>query len=183
MVRIISGECKGRLLSTLKGRAVRPTSDRAKETLFNIIGDRIPGCRFLDLFSGTGNIGLEAASRGAAEVVLVESNPKALNVLQENVEKCDLGDKVKILNVDSGKCLAGFVSTNQSFDLVFMDPPYRDLKAYNLIREIVDKGLLENKGVVIAEHDRHHSLPEAYGKLVLVREKRVGDTIFSFFGG
>lgn len=183
MVRIISGECKGRKLSSLKGTRVRPTSDRAKETLFNIIADRIPGCSFLDLFAGTGSVGLEAASRGADHVVMVESDRRVLKVLEENIEKCGLGGKVRVLLRDSGICLRVLSSEQLRFDLIFMDPPYRDRGAYGLVQQIEKGGLLKTGGWVIAEHDRRLELPPAYECLVVIRRKRVGDTVFSFYGG
>jgi 16S rRNA (guanine(966)-N(2))-methyltransferase RsmD len=183
VVRIISGECKGRRLKTLKGSTVRPTSDRAKETLFNLLTDRVPGCRFLDLFSGTGSIGLEAASRGAEQVLLVESNAAVLKLLDENVEHCHVSDRVTIHKGDARESLRLFSLQEQTFDLVFLDPPYNDHSAYGLIQEIGERGLLNEDGWVIVEHDRHHKLPDAYGKLLRVRSRRVGDTVFSFYGG
>jgi 16S rRNA (guanine(966)-N(2))-methyltransferase RsmD len=183
VIRIISGECKGRRLKTLKGSTVRPTSDRAKETLFNLLTDRVPGCRFLDLFSGTGSIGLEAASRGAEQVLLVEYNAAVLKLLDENVEHCHVSDRVTIHKGDARESLRLFSLQEQTFDLVFLDPPYNDHSAYGLIQEIGERGLLNEDGWVIVEHDRHHKLPDAYGKLLRVRSRRVGDTVFSFYGG
>jgi 16S rRNA (guanine966-N2)-methyltransferase len=183
VVRIISGEQKGRRLSTLKGRSVRPTSDRAKETLFDILSDRVEGSRFLDLFAGTGSVGLEAASRDAEQVFLVESDPRALKILQKNIDWCGLMDKVTVFRTDAKKSLSRLASDRQTFSLIFLDPPYHDRLAYALISEVGEKGLLEDGGMVIAEHDRHHSLPEVYGTLSLVRTRQVGDTLFSFYGG
>ncbi len=183
MVRIISGECKGRRLRVPKGRAVRPTSDRAKETLFDILGDRIQGCRFLDLYSGTGSVGLEAASRGAAAVVLVESDTQAWRTIGENLDHCGLQDKCDLWRSDAADCLGRLASEERRFDLIFLDPPYRQPSAYGLIEAIDEKGLLNPEGWVIAEHDRHCPLPEGYGRLLRVRTRRVGDTVFSFYGG
>lgn len=168
---------------TLKGRDVRPTSDRAKETLLSILSDRIRGCRFLDLFSGSGSIGLEAASRGAKEVLMVESDPAALKILQENVRKCALGARTLVLASDSRDAVIALSSDHQRFELVFLDPPYIDHSAYEVIREIGERRLLEDGGWVIAEHDRRHGLAESFGGLELMRRKKVGDTVFSFYGG
>ncbi len=183
MVRIISGEQKGRRLSTLKGRNLRPTSDRAKETLFDILSDRVEGSRFLDLFAGTGSVGLEAASRGAEQVFLVESDPGALQILQKNIDQCGLKERVTVFRMDAKRSLSRLVSDRQTFSLIFLDPPYHDRLAYELISEVGEKGLLEDGGRVIAEHDRHHSLAEVYGTLSLERTRQVGDTLFSFYGG
>jgi 16S rRNA (guanine(966)-N(2))-methyltransferase RsmD len=165
-----------------QGRAVRPTSDRAKETLFDILGDRIRGCRFLDLYSGTGSVGLEAASRGAAAVLLVESQREAWRVILENVEQCGLQDKCLLWRIEAADCLEQLVSEEKTFDFIFLDPPYRQASAYGLIEAIGEKGLLNPEGWVIAEHDRHCPLPEGYGSLIRVRTRRVGESVFSFYG-
>lgn len=183
MVRIISGECKGRRLRTLKGSAVRPTSDRAKQTLFDILRDRINGCRFLDLFSGSGSIGLEAVSRGAGEVFMIESSPMAMKILKENAALCGFADRISVYRTDCREWLHRSSVDKQTFDLIFLDPPYRDHSAYELIELIGEKGLLRKGGLAIAEHDRRHPLPESFGKLRLLRARRVGDTVFSFYGG
>lgn len=183
MVRIIAGVSRGRRLSTLKGRAVRPTSDRAKETLFNILGNRIQGCRFLDLFSGTGNVGLEAASRGAEAVVMVESDPAAVKVIHANCARSGLEERVRVLGQDCRRALSILSAEKEAFDLVFLDPPYGDLSAYDVLGGVAEKALLNRGGMAIAEHDRHALLPGAFGGLLRVRQKKVGDTVFSFYGG
>ena len=182
MVRIISGECRGRKLASLKGRQLRPTSDRAKETLFDMLQARIKGARFLDLFAGTGSIGLEAASRGAAEAVLAESDPEALKIIEANIVHCGLSHRVRVCGHDYQSCLARFETNHEAFDLIFLDPPYDDASAYLLIQPVWEKGLLKKGGLVIAEHDRRLPLPPCYGALVLLRSRRVGDTVFSFYG-
>ncbi|NOY53834.1 MAG: 16S rRNA (guanine(966)-N(2))-methyltransferase RsmD, partial [Deltaproteobacteria bacterium] len=161
--------------------SVRPTSDRAKETLFNIFGDRVRGGVFLDLFSGSGSIGLEAASRGASEVVLVEKDPATFALLCENLARCGLDDRVTALRLDGAESLDLFREQGRSFDVIFLDPPYRDPEAYGLISLLDREGLLAAEGVLVAEHDRRRLLPEQEGSLVRVRQKRVGDTIFSFY--
>jgi len=182
VVRIISGYCKGRKLSALKGNTVRPTSDRAKQTLFDMLRDRVPGCRFLDLFSGTGSIGLEAASRGAGEVIMIESGSDALKILKENTALCGFGNKVSVHGKDCKAWLRRSSMDQETFDLIFLDPPYRDHSAYALIEVIGEQGMLRKDGLVIAEHDRRRPLPECFGKLRLLRAKRVKDTVFSFYG-
>ncbi len=181
MVRIISGECRGRRLKTPEGRSVRPTSDRAKETLFNILGDRVRGAAFLDLFAGSGGVGLEAASRGAAEVVLVEGEASIFAFLRENIDHCRLGEKVTALCIDGAKSLDLFLKQGKSFDVIFLDPPYEDQASYQLIPFIGREGLLAARGLLVAEHDCRRLLPEECGSLVQVRQKRVGDTVFSFY--
>ncbi|MDX1763043.1 MAG: 16S rRNA (guanine(966)-N(2))-methyltransferase RsmD [bacterium] len=182
MVRIISGECKGRKLRSLKGRKVRPTSDRAKETLFDMLQTRIKGAKFLDLFAGTGSVGLEAASRGASEAVLVESDPEALKVIYGNIVQCRLSRRVRVCGHDYKSCLAELERNREAFDLVFLDPPYDNESAYPVIQSVWETGLLRERGLVIAEHDRRLTLPPSYGALVFSRSRQVGDTVFSFYG-
>jgi 16S rRNA (guanine(966)-N(2))-methyltransferase RsmD len=182
MVRIISGECRGRRLKTLSGKQLRPTSDRAKETLFDILQDRIVGCSFLDLFAGTGSMGLEAASRGAKEVVLVESHPEALELIAGNIRRCGLEKRVKVYGFDSGNSVERLKTLHNAFDIVFLDPPYGKRSAYRTVQSICDAGLLAKEGWVIAEHERRLALPPEFGTLMLKRARRVGDTVFSFYG-
>ncbi len=182
MVRIISGVDKGRRLKVPAGLRVRPTSDRAKESLFNMVRTRIEGCRFLDLFSGTGSVGLEAASRGAEKVFFVESDPGVIRILNENIRRCGVSDRVRVMTMSSRRCVAHLASRGELFDLIFLDPPYRDDAAYDLIRQVQGVGLLSPGGLLIAEHDRHDVLPGHYGMLRKVRRKQVGDTVFSFYG-
>lgn len=183
VVRIISGESRGRRLKTPQGWGVRPTSDRAKETLFNVLAGRVRGAVFLDLFAGSGSVGLEAASRGAAEVFLVEGDAATFKLICANIDLCRLGEKVTALCRDGAKSLDLFLKRGKFFDVIFLDPPYQDPAAYDLIPLIDRRGLLSAGGLLIAEHDRRRLLPEQYGSLVQVRQKRVGDTVFSFYQG
>jgi len=181
VVRIISGEFRGRKLKTPKGNRVRPTSDRAKETLFNLLGDRVEGAAFLDLFAGSGSVGLEAASRGAAEVVLVEKDSAVFALVRENLALCRSSERVTALLMDGAGSLDLFREQGRSFDMIFLDPPYRDPAAYGLIQRIDREGLLAPGGMLVAEHDRRRLLPEQEGSLARVRQKRIGDTVFSFY--
>ena len=145
-MRIISGKHRGRTLKEFKGRDIRPTSDRAKEAIFNIIQFDVAGSRFLDLFSGTGGIGLEAISRGAEKVVFVDNSKESVKLLKENLaylkEKAD---------VFEGDALSYVSATKEKFDFVFLDPPYA-FDACPIVKAIGENGLLADGGRIIYEH-------------------------------
>jgi 16S rRNA (guanine966-N2)-methyltransferase len=149
-LRIIAGQHKGRRLLAPEGEEVRPTSDRAREALFNILehGDvPVEGARFLDLFSGTGAVGLEAASRGAATVLMVENSREALGIARSNIEK--LGEKGRVQVVSTDACRLG--AGREPFNIVFLDPPYRSGLAERTLEHLLDRGWIDSNGRVIVE--------------------------------
>ena len=123
-MRVIAGSARRLLLKTVEGMDTRPTTDRIKETLFNMLQPDIPGCSFLDLFSGSGAIGIEALSRGAKLAVMIENNPKALECIRENLARTKLEDRVLVMGNDVITSLRRLEGHNYRFDVVFMDPPY-----------------------------------------------------------
>ena len=123
-MRVIAGTCRSMPLKSLPGRDTRPTTDRIKETLFNMLQNEIPGCRFLDLFAGSGAIGIEALSRGAEHCVFVEQSRQAVRIIQENLAFTKLQGRAQVLTMDAASAVRSF-GTKQQFDVVFMDPPYR----------------------------------------------------------
>lgn len=178
-MRIISGAAKGRRLQTIDGIATRPTTDRIKETLFNIIAFDIPDCRFLDLFSGSGAIGLEALSRGAREAVFVESNPQCQQVIRENLAHCRLEENALLLPADAAEGLRRLSGEGRSFDIIFMDPPYRAGLTEPILQEIVAKKILDRQGYIILERSAQIPLAEVPG-LVVFREKEYRTTVLTF---
>ena len=180
MTRIITGHGKGRRLQTPGGDATRPTGARVKQTLFDILAPRLPGCRFLDAFAGSGGIGLEALSRGAARVVLVESAAPAVAVLRANADLLSgAGGTVRIFRQDALVALPALGSAGERFDVVYVDPPYASALYEPAIAAC--EALVAEDGVVVAEHFHKRSLPETIGRLARTREVRVGDHRLSFF--
>lgn len=178
-MRVISGIAKGRNLKAPRGLKTRPTTDRVKEALFNILGQTMQGSSFLDLFAGTGAIGIEALSRGAESLVLVEKGPQALRVIKENLELTGLGNNAKVINKDV--YIAMETLQSEQYDYIFMDPPY--LKEHEgKVLCIIDRlSLLKDNGIVVIERSKLDTLPLQVGRIKLYREEKYGDTVLSFY--
>jgi len=180
-VRIISGQAKGRRIAVPPGYAVRPTSDRLKEALFNILGP-LEGRTFLDLYAGTGNVGLEALSRGAAEVVFVEKIPALALALRRNIDLFNFAGRDEIIKMDVERAVIQIVRKKKRFDLIFADPPYR--KGWidkTLVLLNLYPALLAEEGELVLQHAAAEPLEIKAGMaLQLVDERRYGDTCLSF---
>ncbi|MBQ6376352.1 MAG: 16S rRNA (guanine(966)-N(2))-methyltransferase RsmD [Lachnospiraceae bacterium] len=152
-MRVIAGSARSMPLRTVKGMDVRPTTDRTKETLFNIIQFRIPGCRFLDLYAGSGSIGIEALSRGASYACFVERDRKTQKLILENLEFTKLIDRAELIRGDVSSALA-HLSGREPFDIIFMDPPFlHGLEKETLTALSRDRSLLAPGGIIIVEAD------------------------------
>lgn len=180
-MRVISGEARGIRLTALKGDNTRPTSDKVKESIYNIINPYIYDARFLDLFSGTGNMGLEAVSRGAEKAVLVEKHRPCFKIIQDNITKTRLGDRVELLKSDVYTAIKRLSSENEKFDIIFMDPPYSKDLVRPCLEGISNGNLLDDDGIIIIEHDTKDLIEDKIGNLVKYREKKYGNTMISFF--
>ncbi len=183
-MRVISGTAKGRKLKFPKvtdKKKIRPLSDFAKEALFDLLRLRIEDAKFLDLFAGTGQIGIEALSRGAQSCFFVELEKKAVVVIKENLENTELLDKAEICQMDVMKAIAMLGKSRRGFDLIFIGAPYKLPLLEPTIVEIEKSCILNDNGIVIAEHNRKQVLSEEYGFLQLVRSEHYGDTQFSFY--
>ena len=151
-MRVIAGSAKRTQLKTIPGLETRPTTDRIKETLFNMLQPQIPDCLFLDLFSGSGAIGIEALSRGAAEAVLVENNPAAVSCIKENLKAARLAQRAAVVQGDVLSVLERLKKDKrQPFDLIFMDPPYRMGWERKILEAIQDTPLISENTLIIAE--------------------------------
>ena len=149
-MRIIGGKYRGRVLAEFKGDDVRPTSDRAKEALFNILALRLPGARVLDLFAGSGQLGLEALSRGAKKAVFNDSSRDAVSVIRTNVEKTHFVDACEILSTD-WKAALRRLAGRERFELSFLDPPYAGGFLPKVLAELIEKDLLAEGGIIVCE--------------------------------
>jgi 16S rRNA (guanine966-N2)-methyltransferase len=179
-MRIISGSSKGKKLFTPKQTSLRPTSDRVKESLFNILGEEISGKAVLDLFAGTGNLGIEALSRGARRVTFVENTREAYRLIERNLLSCQMGDRSEILLKEVDRGLRLLHAKGECFDLIFMDPPYEK----GLIRKTMEilgtMKIYHEDSILVIEHNRREPLPDLSGSWSLIRQRKIGDTMISF---
>ena len=184
-MRIIAGSLRRRTLEAPAGLATRPTSDRMRETLFNVLAPRIEGAVFLDLYAGSGAVGIEAVSRGAAQVAFVERAPAALKVLRANLAQLGLTAGFRIESASVGTYLRkARVNTSMAFDVVFLDPPYDAAEEYAAALGLLGgaaAGMLAGGAVVIAEHRRKERLSECYVRLGRMRLLEQGDAALSFY--
>lgn len=185
-MRVIAGRLGRRILEAPAGMATRPTSDRLRETLFNVLAPRVEGARFLDLYAGSGAVGIEAASRGASNVVLVERADPALKILRRNLEKLGLRGEVRVESVSAAAFLRKIrpESREFAFDVVFLDPPSDAVEEYSLALSLLGGDalrLLAEDAVVIAEHRRKEVLDDRYGVLERKRVLKQGDASLSFY--
>jgi len=182
-MRVIAGSFRSRTLQAPAGLATRPTSDRLRETLFNVLAPRMQGTAFLDLYAGSGAVGIEALSRGAASVVFVEQAASAIRVLQTNLDKLGLTEGYRIV----AGSVSGYLRKARGgppFDVMFLDPPYDALNEYAATLELVGGPLTEvlaDGALVIAEHRRKDVLEDHYGQLHRTRLLKQGDAALSFY--
>ena len=171
-MRIIAGTARSLPLRSIEGRDTRPTTDRIKETLFNILQTGIEGCSFLDLFAGSGQIGLEALSRGANHAVFVENSKKACACIEENIRFTRFDARAKLLSMEASGALRT-LEGNDSFDYIFMDPPYQSWMEQEVLIYLAGSGLLKEDGVIIIEAaaDTDFSYVSGMG-LKVIREKK-----------
>jgi len=168
-------------LKSVPGSVVRPTSDRLRETLFNILSPQIEGKRLLDLCAGSGAIGIEALSRGAASVTFVESSRRAFQIICENLSHCGITEGVCVVNRDALTALKYFASRQIVFDLVYFDPPYESGLYLPVMHMLGEKGLVSVGGTVICEHHSKLDLLPAYGQLTHYRDVKQGGSTLSFY--
>ena len=176
-MRVITGTARGRRLKELQGMETRPTTDKVKESLFSIIQFDIEGRRVLDLFAGTGQLGIEALSRGAAEAVFVDRRPDAVRLVQENLALCGFTDRAR---VKSGDALA-YLKSGETFDLIFLDPPYAADLLEQALTAIASIDICREHGIIVAESAADKVLPELPAPYRLYREYRYGKIRLSVY--
>ena len=177
-MRIISGKFKGRAIDMPKG--IRPTSNKAREALFEILKERVEGSNFLDLYSGSGAIGIEAFSRGAKSVTFIDSDPKSIVTLKKNLRQLDILDKSSI-NIYKKDILRVFGELQAKFDIVFLDPPYYKDVAKNTLIALSNYAILTRNAIIVTECYKREILPEEVGLLRKIRTSFYGDTKLEFF--
>ncbi len=176
-MRITGGTGRGRTLKVPAGLKVRPTSDKVKQALFNILGERVPDAIFLDLFAGAGGIGIEALSRGAGRAVFVDGSRESLDVVKHNIEQAGFLDRAEAV---LSKVEPFLKKRSGPYDIVFLDPPYA-MEMLPLLQLLAASGLLKPDAVIIAEHFKKQTSPATAGALALYREATYGDTVLAFY--
>lgn len=179
-VRVISGSARGLKLNTPGDDRVRPTTDRVKESMFNIVQDWVYDSQVLDLFAGSGALGIEALSRGASQAVFCDNSLDSIKIIKSNIEKARMADRSQIVSGDFKRCLRDMEAKNQSFDMIFVDPPYYK----GLFEEVLDTirscKILKKDGIVIVEHDAKRPIGQVEG-LEVYKEKKYGITMLTFY--
>ncbi len=175
-MRVITGIAKGRKLDTLSGTDVRPTTDMVKEAVFSAIQFDIEGRSFLDLFAGSGQMGIEALSRGAENAVFIDSNPQAIAVIKTNLEKTGFIEQAKILKGDYNSFL---LSTDKRFDIAFLDPPYNNNILENALKAVTK--VMKEHSTIICEHPIHVGVPKGVEGFSLIKQKKYSKIIISIY--
>ncbi|WP_297991889.1 16S rRNA (guanine(966)-N(2))-methyltransferase RsmD [Anoxybacillus sp.] len=180
-MRVISGKCKGKSLQAVPGMTTRPTTDKVKEAMFNMIGPYFSGGLGLDLFGGSGGLGIEALSRGLDRVIFVDHDAKAVQTIKKNVAACRLTDQAEIYRNDAERALKAIIKRGLTFRLIFLDPPYKNKQLEALIAIIDAHQLLQKDGFIVAEHGAEVELPKQIGRLTKVKDETYGITAVSIF--
>ena len=175
-MRIITGLARGAKLKAPKGQNTRPTADRIKESLFNILSSKIYDKEVLDIFSGTGNLALESLSRGAKSAVMVDSSAESISVIKFNAQHTRLIDKAEILKADVFVALKKLYLNNRKFDIVFCDPPYHKDLCLKVLETLKLYPILNSQGILVMEHAIEDVLPESHDNFSLLRRQKYGST-------
>lgn len=181
-MRIVAGTYGGRRLVAPKGRGVRPTLEKVREAIFDSLGPRFDGARVLDLFAGSGAMGFEALSRGAANVVFVDSGERSLDAVRENARVLGVTpESMTVLLMTADNAIRRLASDRRSFDVVFVDPPYESGLYEQVMLALSMSGLIAPGGVAVVEHARRFAVDPVYGPLIMKKDRQYGDTGVAYF--
>ena len=180
-MRVISGKVRGLKLNTPKNQDVRPTTDRVKENLFNMISSYIMDSNILDLFAGTGSLGIECLSRGAKNCVFVDISKESISIVKSNIKKARVENESLVLNLDFKDAVSRLQSQKNKFDVIFMDPPYYKEMFVDALEKIDNANLLDEDGIIVVEHDTKDILPDKVNRLEKTKDKKYGNTTLTFY--
>ena len=180
-MRVISGKVRGLKLNAPKNDDVRPTTDRVKESLFNMINSYMMDSDILDLFAGTGSLGIECLSRGANKCVFVDKSKESINIVKSNIKKARVENESIVLNLDFKSAISSLALKKEKFDVIFMDPPYYKNMFSDALLAVDEKELLKEDGIIVVEHDTVDKFPDNMGRLYKSREKKYGTTTITFY--
>lgn len=183
-MRVIGGTARGRRLATPRGERVRPTADRVKEALFSILTSllgNLQGLRVLDIFAGTGNLGIEALSRGCAEAVFVDSHRESVAVIRQNLTQLGFTDRGQVILKDAASAIQSLAGNTAPFQIIFLDPPYRLGLADKILTQLAASPFITGETITVAESDPGEHLLDRYGELLQFDRRVYGDTALTFF--
>ena len=180
-MRVIAGSRKGLPLKAVPGTNTRPTTDKVKESIFNMIGPYFDGGLAVDLFAGSGSLGIEALSRGIDSCIFVEKEQKAMQTIMENLKKCRLEEYSEVFKIDAMRAVKAIDKRELQIDLLFMDPPYNKLEFYDFAKKLVESGRMKDTGIIVCEHDKFVELDEDFGTFTLARKETYSGTNISIY--
>lgn len=180
-MRVVAGERKGMPLKAITGNTTRPTTDKIKESIFNMIGPFFDGGIAVDLFAGSGGLGIETLSRGAAHALFIEKDNRAFQVLQENIKKCRYEDVSELYRTDAARAVKALLKRDITIDYLFVDPPYHKKEYYDFVEALVEGGKLSEQAIIMCEHSTEVTLPEYFGVYRLTKQETYSSTIISIY--
>ncbi|MEK4510260.1 16S rRNA (guanine(966)-N(2))-methyltransferase RsmD [Paenibacillus sp. FSL K6-2524] len=180
-MRVISGSARGRTLKAVPGTGTRPTTDKVKEALFSMIGPYFEGGAVLDLFAGTGGLGIEALSRGMERAVFVDMEYKSIDIIRTNLKATKFEECSEVYKNDAERALKALAKREITFDLVFLDPPYRLKHGDKLMEQMDSLGLLEDQATIVLEHESSFVYPDTFGKFAIWRKAEYGEVAISIY--
>ncbi|MDO7905883.1 16S rRNA (guanine(966)-N(2))-methyltransferase RsmD [Paenibacillus sp. JX-17] len=180
-MRVVSGTAKGRPLKAVPGSGTRPTTDKVKEALFSMIGPYFDGGQALDLFAGSGGLGIEALSRGMSHAVFIDMEPKSIEVIRENLKKTGLAEQSEVYRNDAQRAIKVLAKKEARFDMVFLDPPYRLKFGDKLMTEMHERGLLADGATMVLEYESGYEYPADFGPFRHLRKAVYGETAVSIY--
>ena len=180
-MRVISGRARGRSLKAVPGMGTRPTTDKVKEAIFSMIGPYFDGGSALDLFAGTGGLGIEALSRGMDKAVFIDKDVKSLETIRQNLKATGFEAMAEVYKNDAERALKALAKREASFDLVFLDPPYRLKHGDALMTQMDELQLLKPEATIVLEHEASYVYPERFGPFVQIRKAEYGETSVSIY--
>ncbi|WP_217585701.1 16S rRNA (guanine(966)-N(2))-methyltransferase RsmD [Lentibacillus saliphilus] len=176
-MRVISGNLKGRPLKAVPGKTTRPTADKVKESVFQVMGPYFTGGRCLDLFAGSGGLGIEAISRGMDTCVFVDQSGLAIKTINANVDNLGIREQSDVHRADANRAINALAKKGNAFDLILVDPPYKKVNYAKIIERLLEHNLLVDKGLLYCEHDPLELLPESTNQLSIIKQAQYGQTI------
>jgi len=180
-MRVVSGTCKGRPLKAVPGSTTRPTTDKVKEALFNMIGPYFDGGIGLDLFAGSGGLGVEALSRGLEKVIFIDRESKAIQVIHENIKSCMFEEKAEVFRNDADRALKALIKREIYFDYIFLDPPYKKQQLVSLMEKMDKYDLVRPNGTIVCEHSFDVELPLTVGRFTQIKHEKYGIIAVSIY--